>query len=106
MEHAGRLALAILAVEMGVDKRVIVHVFIPLSCPDQMGRRLMDIGAQQPLEGYMYLSKKAQGTSHNSVALRFTKARLLSMGQRDLFVIDGGDCWRSCDESHKLNRQP
>jgi hypothetical protein len=66
MEHAGRLALAILAVEMGVDKRVIVHVFIPLSCPDQMGRRLMDIGAQQPLEGYMYLSKKAQGTSHNS----------------------------------------
>jgi hypothetical protein len=91
---------------MDGDKHVIVHVFISLSYHDGVERRLMDMGAHQPLQGYMYLSKKAQGTSHNSVALRFTKARLLSMAQGDLFVIDRDDCWRSCDESHKLNRQP
>lgn len=79
MEHVGRLALAIRAVEMDVDKRVNVHMFNLLSCRDRMGRQLMNMGAQQPLQGYIYLSKKAQGTSHNSVALRFTKARLLSM---------------------------
>lgn len=84
-----------------VDKHVILHVRISLSYHDWLGRRLMMItNAPQPLQGWhMYASQKAQGTSHNSwVALRFTNARSLSMTQRELFVIDTGNCLRTCEE--------
>ena len=51
-----------------VDKHVIIYVRISLSYHDWLERRLMMItNAPQPLQGYMYASKKAQGgTSHNT----------------------------------------